>query len=42
MKLLLGHVLVDRKEDKNEIMLELDNIQDQLRLHNCKMNLMAK
>jgi hypothetical protein len=30
MKLLLGRALMDRKDDKEEIMLELDEIKAQL------------
>jgi hypothetical protein len=41
-KLLLGCVLVNCKEDNNEIPLELDEIQGQLQLHDYKLNLMAK
>jgi hypothetical protein len=42
LKLLLGRAMVDRKEDKNKIMLQLDEIQGQLQLHDYKLNLMAK
>ena len=42
MKLLLRHILGDRKDDKNEVLLQLDEIQGQLRLHDHKLNLLAK
>jgi hypothetical protein len=42
MKLLLGHVLVDRKNDNNEVILQLDEIQAQFQLHDYKVNLLAK
>jgi hypothetical protein len=42
MKLLLGRVLMDRKDDKDKVLLQLDEIQAQLRLQDLKMNLLAK
>jgi hypothetical protein len=42
MKLLLGRAMMDRKDDKEEILLQLDEIQAQLWLQDLKMNLLAK
>jgi hypothetical protein len=42
MKLLLGKAMMDKKDDKEEIMLHLDEIQAQLHLQDLKMNLLAK
>jgi hypothetical protein len=42
MKILLGKAMMDKKDDKEEIMLHLDEIQAQLHLQDLKMNLLAK
>jgi hypothetical protein len=42
MKLLLGRVLMDMKDDKDEILLQMDEMQAHLRLQDLKMNLLAK
>jgi hypothetical protein len=42
MKLLFERVLMDRKDDKDKVLLQLDEIQAQLRLQDLKMNLLAK
>jgi hypothetical protein len=42
MKSLLGRALADIKDDKEEIMLQLDEMQSQIRLLDHKMNLLAR
>jgi hypothetical protein len=42
MKILLGHTLMDRKYEKEEIVIELDDIKVQLRLQDLKMNFLSK
>jgi hypothetical protein len=42
MKMILGWALEDRKEEKEELALQLDEIQAQIKLLDTKLNLLGK